>query len=163
MLDEAGAWPACTARSTGFDPDDVADLAVRAARAREIVYDAGLPDDLASKSSPATEPGCERVRRGLRVAVRSSATAEDLPTASFAGQHETYLDVARRGGAARRGPPCFASLFTDRGVHYRVDQGFDQFKVALSVGVMKMVRADLAAPGSCSPSTPSPGSATWSS
>jgi pyruvate,water dikinase len=79
--------------------------------------------------------------------VRSSATAEDLPTASFAGQHETFLNV--RGDemlldACRR---CFASLFLDRAISYRVDQGFDHFKVALSVGVMKMVRSDLAASG----------------
>ena len=83
----------------------------------------------------------------LSVAVRSSATAEDLPDASFAGQHETYLNV--RGpalllDAVRR---CQASLFTDRAISYRVDQGFDHFKVALSVGVQKMVRSDLASAG----------------
>jgi pyruvate,water dikinase len=83
----------------------------------------------------------------LSLAVRSSATAEDLPTASFAGQHETFLNV--RGDellldACRR---CFASLFLDRAISYRVDQGFDHFKVALSVGVMKMVRSDLSASG----------------
>ena len=83
----------------------------------------------------------------LTVAVRSSATAEDLPTASFAGQHETYLNVAGEAmllDAVRR---CYASLFTDRAISYRLDQGFDHFKVALSVGVKKMVRADLAPPG----------------
>ncbi|HSL25529.1 MAG TPA: phosphoenolpyruvate synthase, partial [Acidimicrobiia bacterium] len=76
-----------------------------------------------------------------------SATAEDLPTASFAGQHETFLNVhgaERVVEACRR---CFASLFTDRAVAYRIDQGFDHFAVALSVGVMKMVRADLASSG----------------
>ena len=85
--------------------------------------------------------------KDVAVAVRSSATAEDLPTASFAGQHESYLNV--RGprelfDACRR---CFASIFTDRAISYRVDNGFDHFKVALSVGVMKMVRSDLAASG----------------
>ena len=79
--------------------------------------------------------------------MRSSATAEDLPTASFAGQHESFLNV--RGAkdlfeACRR---CFASIFTDRAISYRIDNGFDHFKVALSVGVMKMVRSDLAASG----------------
>ena len=83
----------------------------------------------------------------LTVAVRSSATAEDLPTASFAGQQDTYLNI--RGGqalldACKR---CFASLFTDRAIHYRIDQGFDHFQIGLSIGVMKMVRSDLAASG----------------
>ena len=79
--------------------------------------------------------------------MRSSATAEDLPTASFAGQHDTFLNVRGEAmllDAVRR---CNASLFTDRAISYRIDQGFDHFKVALSVGVMKMVRADLAASG----------------
>ena len=83
----------------------------------------------------------------VAVAVRSSATAEDLPTASFAGQHDSFLNV--RGAddlfeACRR---CFASIFTDRAISYRIDNGFDHFKVALSVGVMKMVRADRASSG----------------
>ena len=81
------------------------------------------------------------------VAVRSSATAEDLPTASFAGQQETYLNIrgaAQLMDACRR---CFASLYTDRAISYRIDQGFDHFKVALSIGVMKMVRSDMAASG----------------
>jgi pyruvate,water dikinase len=81
------------------------------------------------------------------VAVRSSATAEDLPTASFAGQHETYLHICGDEmlfDACRR---CFASLFTERAIVYRIDQGFDHFKVALSIGVMKMVRSDLASSG----------------
>jgi pyruvate,water dikinase len=79
--------------------------------------------------------------------VRSSATAEDLPTASFAGQHESFLNI--RGGktlveACRR---CFASIFTDRAIAYRIDNGFDHFKVALSVAVMRMVRADKGSSG----------------
>src|SRR5450759_2959388 len=78
------------------------------------------------------------VGRSSAVAVRSSATAEDLPTASFAGQHESFLNV--RGAkdlfeACRR---CFASIFTDRAISYRIDNGFDHFKVALSVAVMKL-------------------------
>ncbi|MEO7402357.1 MAG: phosphoenolpyruvate synthase, partial [Burkholderiales bacterium] len=83
----------------------------------------------------------------LTLAVRSSATAEDMPTASFAGQLDTFLNVAGEEplfDAVRR---CFASLFTDRAIHYRIDKGFDHFKIAVSVGVMKMVRSDLAASG----------------
>src|SRR3712207_570260 len=83
----------------------------------------------------------------LPLGFRIPATAEDLPTASFAGQHETYLNVrgpAMLLDAVRR---CQASLFTDRAISYRIDKGFDHFKVALSVGVQKMVRADLASAG----------------
>ncbi len=79
--------------------------------------------------------------------MRSSATAEDLPTASFAGQQETYLNVHGEASLLDACRRCFASLFTDRAIHYRVDQGFDHFKVALSIGVMKMVRSDLSASG----------------
>ena len=81
------------------------------------------------------------------MAVRSSATAEDLPDASFAGQQETYLNVSGEEellDACRR---CFASLFTDRAISYRDNQGFDHLQVALSIGVQKMVRSDLAGAG----------------
>ena len=79
--------------------------------------------------------------------MRSSATAEDLPTASFAGQHESFLNVRGEDDVVEACRHCFASIFTDRAIVYRIDNGFDHFKVALSVGVMKMVRADLAASG----------------
>ena len=147
VLDEADSWPALAAIFDGFDPDDVAELSVRAAKARQIVYDAGLPDDLRQQVLAAYRSLVDRYGDDLRVAVRSSATAEDLPEASFAGQHESYLDIAGEDellDAVRR---CFASIFTDRGVHYRHEHGFDQLKVALSVGVMKMVRSDLASSG----------------
>jgi pyruvate,water dikinase len=81
------------------------------------------------------------------VAVRSSATAEDLPNASFAGQHESFLNVRGADGLFETCRRCFASIFADRAISYRIDNGFDHFKVALSVGVMKMVRADRAASG----------------
>ena len=84
---------------------------------------------------------------GVAVAVRSSATAEDLPTASFAGQHESFLNVRGEDDVVEACRRCFASIFTDRAIVYRIDNGFDHFKVALSVGVMKMVRSDLAASG----------------
>ena len=83
----------------------------------------------------------------MRLAVRSSATAEDLPTASFAGQQETFLNVHGEESLLDACRRCFASLFTDRSIHYRVDQGFDHYDVALSIGVMKMVRSDLASSG----------------
>jgi len=83
----------------------------------------------------------------LDVAVRSSATAEDLPDASFAGQQETYLNVQGVAALLETCKRCFASLFTDRAISYRVDKGFDHFKIALSIGVQRMVRSDLACSG----------------
>src|SRR4029450_3380878 len=80
-------------------------------------------------------------------AVRSSATAEDLPTASFAGQQDSYLNVKGEQSLLDTCRRCFASLFTDRAIPYRIDQGFDPFKVSLSIGVMKMVRSDIASSG----------------
>lgn len=87
------------------------------------------------------------IQQELDVAVRSSATAEDLPTASFAGQHDTFLN--RRGADAviKAVQRCFVSLFNDRAIKYRVDNGFDHMKVALSAGIQIMVRADLSASG----------------
>jgi pyruvate,water dikinase len=146
-LDRAGAWEPLHATLDGLDPANMQDLARRAAAAREIVYAAPLPSEL--------EDGIRQAWRKLRaqygdeltVAVRSSATAEDLPTASFAGQHETYLNVGGEAALLDSIRHCFASLFTDRAIVYRIENGFDHFKVYLSVGVMKMVRADLACSG----------------
>ena len=81
------------------------------------------------------------------VAVRSSATAEDLPTASFAGQQETFLNVVGDEKLLQKIKECFASLFTARAISYRVDKGFDHFQVKLSVGVQKMVRSDISSSG----------------
>ena len=83
----------------------------------------------------------------LDVAVRSSATAEDLPDASFAGQQESYLNVKGYYNLVESIKKCFASLFTNRAISYRVDKKFDHFKVALSVAVQRMVRSDLGASG----------------
>jgi pyruvate,water dikinase len=85
--------------------------------------------------------------KDVDVAVRSSATAEDLPGASFAGQQETYLNVAGGENVLKYTKECIASLFTDRAISYRVDKGFSHFDVSLSVGVQKMVRSDLASSG----------------
>uniref|UniRef100_A0A831UG74 Phosphoenolpyruvate synthase n=1 Tax=Geobacter metallireducens TaxID=28232 RepID=A0A831UG74_GEOME len=127
--------------------EDVDDLAFRGHRLRELVYGAPLPPDLAAEIVAAYRGLCAEYGENCDVAVRSSATAEDLPTASFAGQQETYLNIrgeAQLLDACRR---CFASLFTDRAISYRIDQGFDHFKVGLSIGIMKMVRSDLASSG----------------
>ncbi len=146
-LREAGAERALHEVFDGLDADDVAALAHAGERARRIVYEAPLPDDLRAEILASYARLREEYGEDMSLAVRSSATAEDLPTASFAGQQDTYLNV--RGDealidACRR---CFASLFTDRAIHYRVSRGFDHFDVALSIGIMKMVRSDLAASG----------------
>lgn len=131
----------------GLDKRKITQLAARAAKAREIIYKAMDTGPLREEIVEAYRQLEREAGAGVAVAVRSSATAEDLPTASFAGQHESFLNV--RGAddlfeACRR---CFASIFTDRAISYRIDNGFDHFKVALSVAVMKMVRSDLAASG----------------
>lgn len=127
--------------------DDVAQLAQRARQAREIVYGALLPEDLRAEILDAYRVLRQQYGEHMSLAVRSSATAEDLPTASFAGQQETYLNIIGEESLLEACKRCFASLFTDRSIHYRIAQGFDHFKVGLSIGVMKMVRADVAASG----------------
>ena len=146
-LDAANAWEPLKAALDGLDPDNVDDLARRAARARDIVYGAGLPDAVAADIHAALACLTQQYGDELTVAVRSSATAEDLPSASFAGQHDTYLNVGGEANVLDAVRHCFASLFTDRAIRYRIDNGFDHFKVFNSVTVMKMVRSDLAASG----------------
>lgn len=147
LLDQAGAWPRLHELLDEVDADDVADLARRAQQARDLVYAAPLPADLQAEINAAFAELQQQYGEDLSVAVRSSATAEDLPNASFAGQQDTYLNIRGGHGLLDACKRCFASLFTDRAIHYRIDQGFDHFKVALSIGIMKMVRSDLAASG----------------
>ncbi len=147
MLDEAGAWDRLHAELDDLDPADVAALARKAKRAREIVYGAGLPDDLAGQILDAYRTLQQEYGEEVSLAVRSSATAEDLPTASFAGQQDSYLNIKGDESLLDTCRRCFASLFTDRAIHYRIDQGFDHFKVSLSIGVMKMVRSDISSSG----------------
>jgi len=147
VLEKAGIAARLREALEGLQPDDVEDLAQRGTRARELIYGAQLPEDLRREILAAYQALLTEYGPQLTVAVRSSATAEDLPDVSFAGAHETFLNIQGEEpllDACRR---CFASLFTDRAIHYRIDEGFDHFKVALSIGVMKMVRSDLAASG----------------
>jgi pyruvate,water dikinase len=115
--------------------------------AREAILKQEIPAGIQEEILEAYAGLSLGVAGGIDVAVRSSATAEDLPNASFAGQQETFLNVhgdAQLIDTCRR---CFASLFTDRAISYRQDQGFDHFQVALSIGVQRMVRSDLASSG----------------
>ncbi len=150
-LGAAGVWPKLHELLDNLDKRDVTALSHAGALAREIVYAAPMP--------PAVEEGIRAAWRQLvalvgtqgtaplSVAVRSSATAEDLPDASFAGQHDTYLNVRGEQMLLDAVKRCQASLFTDRAIAYRIDRGFDHFKVFLSVAVMQMVRSDQAASG----------------
>jgi pyruvate,water dikinase len=147
VLDQAQGWEALHQALDDLRPDNVADLARRARRAREIIYAAPLPADLEQQIIEAFNQLKQQYGDELSVAVRSSATAEDLPTASFAGQQDTYLNIRGDQALLESCKRCFASLFTDRAIHYRIDQGFDHFKLALSIGIMKMVRSDLDASG----------------
>lgn len=146
-LTAAGAWEPLHRLLDGLDKRDVEGLAEKAAKAREIVYDATGAPELASQILEAYRQLKQECGGEPAMAVRSSATAEDLPTASFAGQHESFLNVRTDAGLVEACRRCFASIFTDRAIGYRIDNGFDHFKVYLSVAVMKMVRADLGASG----------------
>jgi pyruvate,water dikinase len=146
-LTAAGAWDELHRLLDDLDKRDVRSLAEAGARAREIVYAADLTPEVQEEVRAAYRELQAQYGAELSVAVRSSATAEDLPSASFAGQHDTFLNVRGETMLLEAIRRCNASLFTDRAISYRIDQGFDHFKVALSASVMKMVRSDLAASG----------------
>ncbi|HLA75774.1 MAG TPA: phosphoenolpyruvate synthase [Gammaproteobacteria bacterium] len=147
VLDSAGIREKLQTLLAGLDKRDVADLARRGHEARDLIRGAGIPADLWNEISTAYEQLGAQYAGRADVAVRSSATAEDLPGASFAGQQETYLNIRGRAALREACSKCFASLFTDRAISYRVDQGFDHFQVGLSIGVQTMVRSDLASSG----------------
>jgi pyruvate,water dikinase len=130
-----------------LDTHDMANLSERGQSVRQAILSATLPADLQTLIEAAYRQLQGSSTVPLDVAVRSSATAEDLPDASFAGQQETYLNVHGTTALLETCKRCFASLFTDRAISYRVDKGFDHFKVALSIGVQRMVRSDLACSG----------------
>ena len=146
-LTEARAFPKLHALLDPLDVTDVAALSRAAAAAREIVYAATGTEALRRAIAESYAMLERQHGPGVAVAVRSSATAEDLPNASFAGQHESYLNISGVDDLFEACRRCFASLFTDRAIVYRINNGFDHFKVALSVGVMKMVRSDRASSG----------------
>jgi len=126
---------------------DMANLSQRGHAVRQAIRNATLPEELQRLIGEAYAQLQGGSAFPLDVAVRSSATAEDLPDASFAGQQETYLNVQGIAALLETCKRCFASLFTDRAISYRVDKGFDHFKIALSIGVQRMVRSDLACSG----------------
>ncbi len=132
----------------GLDISDIEELHRRGEKIRELIKSGKFPEKLKELIKNYYRELSKKFNtENVDVAVRSSATAEDLPNASFAGQQETYLNVRGIENLLNAVKKCFASLFTDRAISYRENFGFDHFKVALAVGVQKMVRSDLASSG----------------
>jgi len=130
-----------------LDTHDMKNLSKRGETIRNLIRTAACPIELEEEIRVSYREMEKRYGKNVDVAVRSSATAEDLPTASFAGQQTTYLNVRGEEELIEKVMDCFASLFTNRAISYRVDKGFDHLSVYLSVGVQKMVRSDLACAG----------------
>ena len=140
FLDQAGIRDDITKILEGLDVKNVRDLKKRGAKIRAMIMKAKLPNDLVEEIKHGYEElSKEEGKKNLVVAVRSSATAEDLPNASFAGQQETYLNISGEKNVLYATRQCISSLFTDRAIVYRVENKFDHMKVALSVGVQQMV------------------------
>jgi pyruvate,water dikinase len=147
LLQERGLESRLRTVFTDFDPENLAQLEERGQAARAAVLATPLPADLRAAILDGYDRLCNRLGREAELAVRSSATAEDLPEASFAGAAETFLNVRGRDALLHAVHQCYSSLFTDRAISYRARLGYDQLKVALSVGVMPMVRSDKGSAG----------------
>ncbi len=147
ILDSNDAWEKLHAQLDVLNPDDVVQLQECGKRCREIIHACRLPDDMVAQISDAYEALKVEYGEDITLAVRSSATAEDSPEASFAGQNESYLNIHGLDALLDAYRRCLASNFTDRSIHYKFDHGFDNMKVYLSVVVMKMVRSDIGESG----------------
>ncbi len=150
FLERAGIEKSIRQILEGLDTHNLQDLARRGKRVRDLMMDMPMPSALVAQISRAYDELSDLYdisEHDLDVAVRSSATAEDLPDASFAGQQETFLNVRGKVSLIQAVKRCFASLFTNRAISYRYDKGFDQSGVALSVAVQKMVRSDASCSG----------------
>lgn len=147
LLESANLNAAIRETLQGLNTQNVRDLALRGGKIRRLIEGTPLPPDLEAEIIEHYRLLEKEYGVNVDVAVRSSATAEDLPDASFAGQQETYLNVRGSKELLRACHRCFASLFTDRAISYRDDKGFDHFSIGLSVGVQKMVRSDKSCSG----------------
>ena len=147
MIEKAGIDVKIKEILSDLDTHDVRNIAERGEKIRNLIKTTPIPPELENCIRENYKKMEERYGQNVDVAVRSSATAEDLPDASFAGQQETYLNVKGEDQLIEKTRECFASLFTNRAISYRVDKGFDHFSVYLSVGVQKMIRSDLASSG----------------
>ncbi|MCO4846040.1 MAG: phosphoenolpyruvate synthase [Sulfurovum sp.] len=147
ILDSNNAWEKLHAHLDDLNPDDVVQLQECGKHCREIIHECILPDNMVDQISNAYEVLKVEYGEDVTLAVRSSATAEDSPEASFAGQNESYLNIRGLDALLDAYRRCLASNFTDRSIHYKFDHGFDNLKVHLSVVVMKMVRSDIGESG----------------
>lgn len=147
FIQKAGLEPKLRQIFANLDVEDVDNLRQCGKQARYLMLQTPFPEELQQAIATAYAQLCEKYGADTDVAVRSSATAEDLPDASFAGQQETYLNVHGLPAVLDACHKCFASIFTDRAISYRQLRDFDHLSIALSVGVQKMVRSDLAASG----------------
>ena len=147
MIEKAGIDVKIREILSDLNTHDVRNLAERGQKIRDLIRSTPIPHELEEDIRIHYREMENRYGQNVDVAVRSSATAEDLPDASFAGQQETYLNVRGEDHLLEKTRDCFASLFTNRAISYRTDKGFDHFDVYLSVGVQKMVRSDLASAG----------------
>ncbi|WP_104727921.1 pyruvate, water dikinase [Helicobacter felis] len=148
LLEKGGIKAQIVTLLEGVDATELDVLKMRSKQIRDLIFGTPLPADLRDEILQAYQILSDEYNmREADVAVRSSATAEDLPDASFAGQQDTYLNVKGKTELIHYIKACLASLFTDRAISYRASRGFDHLKVALSVGVQKMVRADKASAG----------------
>ncbi|HEY9129504.1 MAG TPA: phosphoenolpyruvate synthase [Sulfurovum sp.] len=147
ILQSNGAWEKLHTELDDLDPDNVVQLQERGKRCREIIHNCILPDQIVDEIRKGYEALKAEYGDSVSLAVRSSATAEDSPEASFAGQNESYLNIQGLDALLDAYKRCLASNFTDRSIHYKFVHGFDSFKVYLSVVVMKMVRSDIAQSG----------------
>ena len=147
LMESTGAMARVREILADLDTTDMENLSSRGRRIRSMIRSLEFPPDLREAILAAYRQLGEQYGKDVDVAVRSSATAEDLPDASFAGQQETYLNIPGAEELIEACSRCFASLFTNRAISYRVDKGFDHFSIALSIAVQKMVRSDLACSG----------------
>ncbi len=146
-LEHNGLREKLTNQIEKLDKKEFKNLRETGKNARELILKGKLPDELAQEIKEAYRQLEEKEETLTSVAVRSSATAEDLPEASFAGQHDSFLNIKGPENTLKACKKCFASLFTDRAIRYREHNGFEHMKVALSAGVQKMVRSDKASAG----------------
>ncbi len=147
LLKDAGIEQAIQDALEGLDTSNMENLRERGKKVREIILNAKFPADLEEAINKAYAQMEQEYNKNVDVAVRSSATAEDLPDASFAGQQETFLNITGTDALIDACHRCFASLFTDRAISYRHDKGFGHFDVYLSIAVQKMIRSDSASSG----------------
>mgnify|MGYP000859471798 FL=1 len=130
-----------------LDTHNTKNLMNRGEKIRDLILNSNMPSQIEREIKKYYKKLCFEYGKNCDVAVRSSATAEDLPDASFAGQQDTYLNITGEKELIESCKKCFSSLFTNRAISYRQDKGFDHFDIALSIGVQKMVRSDLASSG----------------